>query len=95
MRTFVVERYWPGISIAEAESLLEREAAAAQAMRDEGRFIQVLRSTLVEADETLLSIVEAESEPDVVELGARTGRPADRIVAARDLPTSASEEARP
>ncbi len=84
-REFVVERYWPGVSTAEAEAVAGREAALAEAMRDEGRSIRVLRSTLVEDDETLLSFVEAESRADVVELGRRAGAPADRIVTALEM----------
>lgn len=90
MTTFIVERYLPGISLAEAEAMLAREAAAARAMRAEGRAISVLRSTLVEQDEAILSVIEAESELDVTELGERTGKPADRIVPARELATAAT-----
>lgn len=81
----MVERYWPGISAAEAEAVAAREAALAEAMRNEGGSIRVLHATLVEDDETLLSFVEAESQVDVVELGRRAGAPADRIVTALEL----------
>lgn len=89
--SYLVERYWPGISLRDAEDVLAREAEAARELCREGRPVHVVRTTFVEEDETLLSIVEARAEADVVELGVRAGRPADRIVAAQDLTASAGK----
>jgi hypothetical protein len=83
--TFLLERYWPGISRADAEAVIARETTQAETMRAEGRAVRVLRSTLVTSDEVLLSLVEAESELEVAELGRRCGAPADRIVPAEDV----------
>ncbi len=85
MPTYIVERYWPGVSPEEAETVIARETAVAVAMRAEGKPIRVVRSTLVQEDETLLSLVEAESEQEVAELGSRAGTPADRIVPALEM----------
>ena len=85
MKTFVVERYWPGISATEAATVMASEADHAAEMRREGTSVRVLRSTLVEDDETLLSLVEAASREDVVELGRRAGAPPDRIVPAVEM----------
>lgn len=88
MPTFVLERYLPGVSHAEAEAVLRREAEAAAAMAAAGRAVHVLHATLVEGDESVTSVVEAPSRADVVELGERAGAPADRIVPAVALETS-------
>lgn len=85
MPTFVVERYVPGISRAQAESVLAAEAALVRELTASGCAIRILHTTYVEADETVLSFVEAPSRADVVELGERVGVPADRIVPAVSL----------
>lgn len=85
MPTFVVERYWPGVSIGAAERVMTREASVARDMNHEGTAIRVVRSTLVQDDETVLSLVEADSEQDVAELARRSGVRADRIVPAQDV----------
>lgn len=85
MPTYLLERYWPGISRTDAEAVIACEATHAETMRGEGRSVRVLRSTLVAVDEVLLSLVEAESEYDAAELGRRCGVPADRIVPAEDM----------
>lgn len=82
VKTFVVERYWPGVSVEQAEAVIAREASLVEEMSAEGRPIRVLHATLVEGDETMMSVVEALSRADVVELGERSGTPADRVVPA-------------
>ncbi len=88
VRTFVVERYWPGVSVELAEAVIAREASLVAAMSAEGRPIRVLHATLVEGDETVMSVVEALSRADVVELGERSGTPADRVVPAVEMQPS-------
>jgi hypothetical protein len=85
MPTFVVERYVPGISREQAEAVIAREASLIEAMTAEGRSIRVLHATLVEGDETVISVVEAPLRSDVVELGERSGTPADRVVPAVEM----------
>lgn len=87
MPTFVVERYVPGISRTQAEAVIAREASLVEEMSAEGRSIRVLHATLVEGDETVMSVVEATSRDDVVELGERSGTPADRVVSAVEMPS--------
>ena len=82
MPTFVVERYVPGISRADAEAVILAEARQADAMVSEGRSVRILHATLMEGDEAVMSVVEAPCRDDVVELGERSGAPADRIVPA-------------
>lgn len=82
MPTFVVERYLPGVSRVQAEAVIRREAEQATAMAEAGRGVRVLHATLVEGDEAVMSVVEAPTRADVVELGERASAPADRIVAA-------------
>jgi len=80
--TFIIERYLPGVTREQAESVLADETLAASTMAAEGRSVKVLHATFVEGDEAVLSVVEAPSRADVVELGNRTGSPADRVVPA-------------
>ncbi|MFN8223492.1 MAG: DUF4242 domain-containing protein [Gaiellales bacterium] len=82
---FVVERYLPGISRAEAEEVIQSEVALAAEMAAAGCGIRVVRATLVEGDETVVSFVEADSREDVVALGRRAGAPADRVVQAVEM----------
>lgn len=93
MPTFIVERYLPGISRTEAEAVMAREALLAEEMTAPGSPIRVLHSTLVEPDETVMSVVEAPSEEHVVELGTRVGAPPDRVVAAVTIQPPAGESA--
>jgi hypothetical protein len=83
--TFVVERYVPGISREQAESVLAAEAALVSEMTASGCAIRILHATYVEADETVMSFVEAPSRADVVELGHRSGTPVDRVTPAVEM----------
>jgi hypothetical protein len=93
---FVVERFVPDISLAEAEAIVECESQQAAVLAREGNDVRILHATLVESDETILSLVEAASRADVVALVERSGVPADRVVAAvsvgRDAPVADGQE---
>ena len=83
--TFVVERYWPGVSAASLEAAVSRGGRSAAEMRREGRHVRYLHSTLVPADETVFCFFEAAERQDVLELNERADLPFDRIVEAVTL----------
>lgn len=80
--TYLVERYWPGVSRAELADAVARGRRSAAAMRREGKRIRYLQATLVPDQETVLCLMEAESAELVVEVNRRAGIPYDRIAAA-------------
>lgn len=77
--TYFVERYWPGVSPARHREALDRSRRAAEAMRQEGKEIEHVRSTLVPEQETVFCIFEAASEELVAELNERARFRYDRI----------------
>ena len=83
--TFLVESYWPGVSVERLEEGLERVAGVADAMRDEGHRIEYLSCTLMSEDEVVLCLFDAESAAEVAELADRADLPCDRISQALTL----------
>jgi hypothetical protein len=77
--TFLVERYWPGISVDEHAAALARGRQVAAAMRLEGKGIEHVGSTLVLDQETVFCLFEAESPALVAELNERADFHYDRI----------------
>jgi hypothetical protein len=84
---FLVERYWPGVSEGELAAALARSVDSAESMSREGRPVRHVRTTLVPADEAVLSIFEAGSAEDVAELNTRAAIPFDRIAEAVSVET--------
>jgi hypothetical protein len=78
--TFLVERYWPGITEATFRTTHERLRKAAEALRREGIEVVHLRSTLAQDEEAVFSFFVAGSTADVAEANRRGGVPFDRIV---------------
>jgi Protein of unknown function (DUF4242) len=77
--TFLVENYSPGLSVEGFEAASYRLSAEADAMTREGKVVQVLRSTIVPADESLICVCSAESRALVCEAFRRAGVSFDRI----------------
>ena len=82
LTTFLVERYWPGISQAELAAAVGRAKRSAASMRRQGKQIHYLQATLVPEQETVLCLMEAESSALVAELNQRARIPYDRIAEA-------------
>jgi hypothetical protein len=78
--TFLVERYWPGITEATFRTAHDRLREAAEALRREGIEVVHLRSTLAASEEAVFSFFRAGSTADVAEASRRGGVPFDRIV---------------
>ena len=85
MPTYLVERYWPGVTVEEFRSALERERAVIARMSEEGACIRVVSSMLIPADEVLFSVYEAPTATVVRRLNEQAGIPFDRIVEAEEV----------
>jgi len=91
-RTFLVERYWPGIDEATARTVvwsLEREA---RAMTAEGIPVEHIGSILMPADQVVFSLIAAATESVVRHVNERARMPLDRIAAAIALPAGLRDE---
>ncbi len=76
-RTYLVERFWPGVTPALAEEAAARLRAAATGPA--GTSVVHLRSALLPADEVVFTFVEADSVNAIRELSERAAFAADRI----------------
>jgi hypothetical protein len=82
IETFLVERYWPDVDLAQLQAALPRLDAAAGAMAAEGRPVVHLGSILMPADHVVFSLFAATDEMFVRQLNERAELPADRIARA-------------
>jgi Protein of unknown function (DUF4242) len=78
-RTYLVERYWPGVDEASLRDALPRLERAASALTAEGRPVEHVGSLLVADDEVVFSVISAGSESEVLEVNERAELPVDRI----------------
>lgn len=90
---YLVERYWPGVTAELHAAAVHRGRVAAAELRDEGRAVTYLRSTLVPEQETVLCVFEADSPEVVRELNERADIPLDRITEA--VPVAAEQPGAP
>lgn len=82
LRTYLVERYWPGVTVGAFTDAVERVRQSTERLRGDGAEIRTISSTLVPSDEAAYWVVEA-SSIDLIELAyARAGVPVERIVGA-------------
>ena len=80
MPTYLVERYWPGVT---SELLLEALNTGRQVMEEmsvEGTRVSDLSSTLIPDEEVVFSVYEAPSADAVRQFNERAGIPVSRIV---------------
>jgi hypothetical protein len=89
---YVVERYLPGMRPAELERALERLKETALELRDEGREIRYLGSTIVPEDEACFCQFEGSSDELVAEANRRARMRFDRIVPAVAVAPAAAKE---
>ena len=80
--TYLVEHYWPGITVDIFRSAAERVRATAEVMAQGGTPIRYRHSTLVPADEAVFCVFEAASAELIEQLYARAGVAFERIVIA-------------
>jgi hypothetical protein len=96
LATFLVERYWPGVTADVIRSSDVRLHMAVEEMNNQGTPVRYIRSTLIPEEETVFSLFSAPSAGQVAEANQRSGVPFDRIVEATEINHSANpEEERP
>jgi hypothetical protein len=91
-RTFLVERYWPGVDEAIARTVVSSLEREARAMTAEGTPVEHVGSILMPADQVVFSLIEAASESVVRQVNERARMPLDRIAAAISLSAGPRDE---
>ena len=83
--TFLVERYWPDVTVGSFEEAHRELVASVEALQEEGVTIRTVAATLVPPDEAAYWIVDGPSA-DVIALAfERAGITVDRTVEALEL----------
>lgn len=86
--TFLLERYWPGVTLEAFTAAAQRLGDSVDRLLHEGADIRTVAATLVLSDEAAYWIVDATSI-DLVEIACqRAGMGVERIVPAIDLRAS-------
>jgi len=78
--TYLVERYWPGVSENAVRRAHEQLEAVAERLRTEGVRVRCVSSLLIPTEESVFSLIEAASEEDVAEANRRAEVPFARIL---------------
>jgi hypothetical protein len=78
--TFLVERYWPGVTMERLHDALERGRTQIEQMSSEGTLIRDISCTLILSEEVVFSIYEGPSASAIARLNKRAGIPVSRIV---------------
>jgi hypothetical protein len=81
MRSFLVERYWPGVTAADVRVVDD------QLTRLSGADVTFVASTLMLADEVVFFEFQAVDDAAVLELAGRAGLPCDRLVSVERRPS--------
>lgn len=82
MPTYLVERYWPGVTIEQLIKAIERGHRMMERMSGEGTAIHDISCILIPAEEVVFSLYRGPSEVAVRQLNDRAGIPVSRIVEA-------------
>ncbi|MBF4766768.1 hypothetical protein ISU10_03180 [Nocardioides agariphilus] len=77
--SFLMERYWPGVTRSDVATTEESLWRAADDLNRTGVPIRILSSTWIPADEVVLTLFEAGEEDDVREVSRRGGYRFDRV----------------
>jgi hypothetical protein len=80
--TYLVERYWPGVTSKWLVEALQRGRRVAEEMQNEGTQVREVSCTLIPGEEVVFSVYEAPSQVAVLQYNERAGIPVSRIVEA-------------
>jgi hypothetical protein len=78
-RTYLVERYWPGIDEPRVRAVIADLEQAARLMTEEGTPVEHVGSILMPVDQVVFSLITAADEAVVRAVNQRAGAPMDRI----------------
>ena len=82
MPTYLVERYWPGVTSELLIQALDRGQVVTKEMSGEGTLVRDIGCTLIPGEEVVFSLYEGPSATAVCRLNERAGIPFSRIVEA-------------
>ena len=82
MPTYLVERYWPGVTSELLLEALNRGQRVMEQMSREGTPVRDISCTLIPSEEVVFSVYEGPSADAVRQLNERAGIPVSRIVEA-------------
>lgn len=83
--TFLVERYWPGVTVEAFAEATRRVDKSVERLRADGASIRTVASTLVVADEVAYWVIDATSLDLVTLAFEQAGIPVERVVEAVDV----------
>jgi len=84
--TYLVERYWPGVTGELLSEALVKGRRVIEEMADEGTRVDDISCTLIPSEEVVFSLYEGPSAVAVQQLNERAGIPFSRIVEAIAVP---------
>ena len=87
-KTFLAERYWPGVRRADVTTAEERLRRAAGELTRQGIPIRAMSSIWVPTDEVVLTLFEAGEEDDVLAVSRRSACPFDRMQRVEIVPAA-------
>lgn len=82
MPTYLVERYWPGVTNGQLVEALRRARRVMEEMSGEGTHVHDVSCTLIPQEEVVFSVYDGPSAVAVEQLNERAGIPFSRIVEA-------------
>lgn len=82
MPIYLVERYWPGVTLERLLAALERAQRVSEEMSGGGTPIREVSCILIPVEEIVFSLYEGPSAIAVRQLNQRAGIPVSRIVEA-------------
>jgi Protein of unknown function (DUF4242) len=80
--TYLVERYWPGVTSELLLEALDRARRVMEEMRSEGTPVRDLSCILIPGEEVVFSVYEGPSPAAVRQFNERAGIPLSRMVEA-------------
>jgi hypothetical protein len=80
--TYLVERYWPGVTVQRLSEALGRVRQVMEELSGQGMSIGDVSCTLIPAEEVVFSVYEGPSAAAVRQLNERAGIPFSRIIEA-------------
>jgi Protein of unknown function (DUF4242) len=80
--TYLVERYWPGVTIELLFEAIERGRHVMEQMSSQGTCIRDISCTFIPSEEVVFSVYEGPSAAEVRRFNERADIPISRIVEA-------------